>query len=216
MPVRVLIVEDQEILRQGIKLMLENSPEIRVVVDVATPLEAFGKLGQVEIDLLLLDMRLPVMGTLDFVKKIRQTYPSLKILVLSMDDNESYLIEMLDGGANGYLLKNTTQDELVFAIKRIAGDAMYMGTELTMSILEKYKAVSGLAANKPKPELNITDRELDVLKLIAEGYTNSEIANKLFTSVRTIETRRKKLLEKTKTVNTATLMHYAVINGLIN
>jgi DNA-binding NarL/FixJ family response regulator len=137
------------------------------------------------------------------------------VLILSMHDHESYLIDLLDAGADGYILKNTSKDELLFAIKKIARHGIYMGPEFTLNMLAKYKASTGFMSPGPLKEHNITSREMDVLKLVAEGKTNIEIARELFTSVRTIETRRKNLLDKTKTTNTATLIRYSIQNGLI-
>jgi DNA-binding NarL/FixJ family response regulator len=132
-----------------------------------------------------------------------------------MHDHESYLIDLLEAGGDGYLLKNSSKEELVFAIKKIANNGIYMGPEFTLNMLTKYKSASGLVASREKRELNISEREMEVLNLVAEGRTNIEIARTLFTSVRTIETRRKNLLDKTQTNNTATLIRYAVQNGLV-
>jgi DNA-binding NarL/FixJ family response regulator len=160
-------------------------------------------------------MNMPVMNGLECTRKLKQEFPKKKVLVLSMHDHESYLIDMLDAGADGYILKNTTKDELLFAIRKVASDGIYMGAEFTISMLAKYKSTVGYLRTPPKADLKITEREMDVLERIAQGKTNAEIARELFTSVRTIETRRKNLLEKTGTSNTATLIRFAVLNSLV-
>lgn len=213
--INVLLVEDHDIVRQGIRALLENQPEVTVIGEACNGAEALEKLKILKPDVLIMDMNMPVMSGLECTRKVRSEYPDIKILVLSMHDHENYLIEMLDAGANGYVLKNTSKDELVFAIKKIANDGMYIGPEFTMSMLAKYKASTGFAEISPSLDLKISEREMDVLRLVAKGLTNNEIAKQLFTSVRTIETRRKNLLEKTKTTNTATLIRFATIKGII-
>lgn len=215
MPVNVFLVEDHDIVRHGIKALLEGEPEIAIIGEAANGEQAISKLSSIQPDVILMDMNMPVMNGLESTRIIKRDYPSVKVLILSMHDHESYLIDMLDAGADGYILKNSSREELVFAIKKIANDGMYMAPEFTMSMLAKYKMETGRNRRPENLDIQLTEREKNVLDLIAEGLTNVEIANKLFTSVRTIETRRKKLLEKTGTKNTATLIRFAVLNGLI-
>jgi two-component system, NarL family, response regulator NreC len=215
MQVKVLLVEDHDIVRQGIKALLDGESDTLVIGEACNGAEALDKLKKYNPDLILMDLNMPVMGGLECTRKIKKDYPAIKVLILSMHDHENYLIEMLDAGADGYILKNTSKDELLFAIKKIVNDGIYMGPEFTLSMLAKYKSSTGFIGNLQKSELNLSEREMDVLRLIAKGYTNVQIAKELFTSRRTIETRRKNLLDKTGTSNTATLIRYAVLNGLI-
>jgi DNA-binding NarL/FixJ family response regulator len=215
MDITIFLVEDHDIVRNGIKALLSNHPQIKIVGEASHGLEALEKLEKLQPDLLLMDMNMPVMDGLESTKRIKDQYPDIKILVLSMHDHESYLIDMLQAGANGYILKNASTEELVFAIRKIANDGTYIGPEFTLNMLAKYKSSAGCSEGAALYDFKISDREMDVLKLVAKGLTNNEIALKLFTSVRTIETRRKKLLEKTKTKNTATLIYFAAANGLL-
>jgi DNA-binding NarL/FixJ family response regulator len=214
MPVRVVLVEDHEIVRHGLKVLLDGDPQVSVIGEASNGAEALKKLDSIKPDLLVMDMNMPVMNGLECTRLVKKQYPDIKVLILSMLDHESYLIDMLDAGADGYILKNSSREELIFAIKKIANGGMYIGPEFTLSMLAKYKREIGMNGKTP-PDIDLTERERDVLDLVAEGLTNVEIASKLFTSVRTIETRRKKLLEKTGTTNTATLIRFAVLNGLI-
>ncbi|MCW3077762.1 MAG: DNA-binding response regulator [Bacteroidetes bacterium] len=214
-PLKVLLVEDHDIVRHGIKALLEDEPAVQVVAEAANGMEALDQIARYHPEVVLMDMNMPVMNGLECTQKIKLIFPHVKILILSMHDHESYLINLLEAGANGYILKNTSREELIFAIRKIGNDGMYMGPEFTMNMLAKYKAASGFIGNPVKTNIAITDRERDVLNLIAEGLTNTEMAQKLFTSVRTIETRRKNLLTKTGTTNTATLIKFAVKNGMI-
>jgi DNA-binding NarL/FixJ family response regulator len=215
MSVKVLLVEDHDIVRQGLRSLLENETGIEIAGEAANGAEALSKLKNYDPDVILMDMNMPVMNGLECTKKVKQDFPGKKVLILSMHDHENYLIDLLDAGADGYILKNTNKDELLFAIKKIANDGIYMGPEFTLNMLSKYKAAAGFIVSHKKNDVKISEREMDVLHLIAEGKTNSDIAKELFTSVRTIETRRKNLLDKTGTRNTATLIRYAVLNGLV-
>jgi DNA-binding NarL/FixJ family response regulator len=215
MKINVFLVEDHEILRSGVKALLSTQQNINVIGEASNGLEAFEKLKRVSPDVLLMDINMPVMDGLESTKRIKAEYPDTKVLVLSMHDHEAYLVDMLQAGADGYVLKNSSIEELVYAIQKIANDGIYIGPEFTLNMLAKYGSGSSSDDRNVKYDFKISDREMDVLKLIAKGLTNNEIALKLFTSVRTIETRRKKLLEKTKTINTAALIYFATANGLL-
>lgn len=214
MSVRVLLVEDHDLVREGIRALLQHEPGIQVIGEAGNGEAAIREIGTLDPDVVLMDMNMPVMNGLACTREVKARYPHIKVLVLSMHDHESYLIDMLSAGADGYILKNSPKEELVFAIRKIANDGIYVAPEFTMNMLAKYK---GAVGDHPvqKEDLRITSREMEVLKLIAEGKTNIEIAQALFTSVRTIETRRKNLLDKTKSTNTATLIRFAVKSGLV-
>ena len=215
MTTKVLLVEDHEIVRKGIKALLEGNPEFEITGESSNGNEALEMISNIIPDVVLMDMNMPVMNGLECTKLIKQHYPQIKVLILSMHDHENYLIDMLSAGADGYILKNSSKAELLFAIKKVALGGNYIGSEFTINLLSKFKVnPNNIVPNGVKVELS--EREKDVLFLIAEGHTNAEIAEKLFTSIRTIETRRKRLLEKTGTTNTATLIRFAVKNGLVN
>jgi DNA-binding NarL/FixJ family response regulator len=211
---KILLVEDHEIVRKGIHALLTRNSDFAVVGEASDGSEAIKCLESVSPDLVLMDMNMPVMNGMECTKYIKKKFPGIKVLVLSMHDHENYLIEMLEAGADGYILKNSTNDELIFAIKKVLNRGKYIGSELALSLIEKIK----LEKNKTwiqENTLDLSEREKKVLELIADGLTNAEIADKLFTSIRTIETRRKRLLEKTGTINTASLIRYAVRSRLI-
>lgn len=215
MSIKVLLVEDHDIVRQGIRALLEGENDIEVCGEANNGEEALRLVKKTNPDLVLMDMNMPIMNGVEATKKIKAEFPRTKILILSMHDHENYLIEMLDAGADGYILKNSSRTELLFALWKIANDGKYMGAEFTFSMLEKFKASNMGIPSIKRADIKITDREMDVLLLVADGKTNQEIAQQLFTSVRTIETRRKNLLDKTGTTNTATLIKYAVQHGLV-
>jgi DNA-binding NarL/FixJ family response regulator len=215
MQIRILVTEDHEIVRHGIRALLENDPEISIIGEAANGSEALEKIKQLKPDVVLMDVNMPVMNGLECTRLAKQQFPHVKILVVSMHNEESFLIDLLDAGADGYLLKNSSKADLTFAIKKTMDQGMYISHEFTLSMLDKYKAVTGVP-KKEKIDVRLSPREMEVLHLIAEGLTNIEIANKLFTSRRTVETHRKRLLEKTHTTNTATLIRFVVQNEIIH
>jgi DNA-binding NarL/FixJ family response regulator len=208
---RVLIVEDHKTGRQWLHVSLENSTEIDIVGRAVDAETALKKAQLLRPDLVLVDLTVPGSG-LECTKRLKSKFERVKVLIVSAHDGEKYLLEMVDAGADGFILNNASADELIFAIKKIRSGGTYVGHEFTMNMLSRFKASNNGSA---RSDLKLTEREMDVLKLVAEGLTNHEMAQQLFTSVRTIETRRKKLLEKTNTTNTATLIKFAVQNGLI-
>jgi DNA-binding NarL/FixJ family response regulator len=211
MQIKVFLVEDHEIVRQGLKALLER--DCTITGEAASGQEAIKMLEVEQPNVVLMDMNMPGMNGSECTRILKEKHPALKILILSMHDDEGYLLDMLSAGADGYILKNASKEELLFAIKRIVNNGIFISPEFTLNLLNKFKPEINKAPSAAA--LDITEREMDVLQLIGEGLTNAEIADKLFTSVRTIETRRKNLLDKTKTKNTATLIKYAVKNGLL-
>ncbi|HET6226084.1 MAG TPA: response regulator transcription factor [Bacteroidia bacterium] len=213
MRTKVFLVDDHELFRQGIRALLDI-PEIEIVGEAGNGQETLERLQSVCPDILLLDINMSIMNGIDCARKIKEEFPEVKILALSMQDAESDLIEMIGAGAKGYILKTSPKDELLYAIKRISNGGMFVSSEFILNKVNHIKSASENRSNLTA-DLKITDRELEVLKLIVKGYTNSQIADQLFASVRTIETRRKRLLDKTKATNTATLIHFAMTNGLV-
>jgi DNA-binding NarL/FixJ family response regulator len=215
MKIKVLIVDDHDLVREGLRSILENNSEIEIIAEAENGEVALKKAGVLKPDLVLMDLSMPVMNGLECTKHIKSKHPEQKVLVLSMYDDEDYLSEAMEAGADGYILKTTKPEEFVSVIKKIVGGDKHIGNGFKLKTLLNYKQnPAPLGQSSPK-NLDISQREMDVLILIAEGLTNTEIANKLFTSVRTIETRRKKLLEKTNTTNTATLIKFAVKQNLV-
>lgn len=215
MDIKLILVEDHEIVRKGILALLEGESDIRVIAEAANGDEALSLIRAKDPDFILMDLNMPVMNGVEATRHIRRDFPNKKILILSMHDHEEYLFDILDAGADGYILKNSSRAELLFAIRKIAENGKYISTEFVFNLLEKYKSNTVNFKSAKTSDLKVSDREMDVLQLVAKGQTNMEIAAVLFTSVRTIETRRKNLLDKTGTTNTATLIKFAVQHGLV-
>lgn len=210
---KIFLLEDHVILRDGIKAILNNNPEISITGDAECKKEEVDKLSALEIDLLIVGLNLDVKSGMDTIKYVKEKFPNIRILVLAASDDVNAFVEIMKVGPSGYVLKKSAIEELLFAINKINRDEGYICAEMAFSILNK------LPLNHAPPSSNIqvdiSKRELEVLQMIAEGLTNHEIAEKTFTSKRTVETHRKNLLDKTGCRNTAALIRFSVINGII-
>src|SRR4051794_28816095 len=214
--IKILLADSQKILRAGIISFLKNDPEIEVVGDAGSSKEIIEKLSTLEVDIVVLDNNITELNGIETTRYIKENYSHIKILALSIFDQEENLISMFEAGASGYILKKSGKEDLVNAIKKIAEGNLYICSEMALGMLQRIKEnreVLFRVENKKLPELS--KRELEILQLIGEGYTNNEIADKTFTSRRTVETHRKNLIEKTESKNTATVIKYAIFNHII-
>jgi DNA-binding NarL/FixJ family response regulator len=160
---------------------------------------------------------MPEMNGIELINKIKLSYPEIKVIVLSMLDHEKYVIEAFRAGACGYILKNVSSEELIFALRHIySTNERYLCNEISLKLLDRLITMPDTIALADHLNIDLSKRELEVLALIAEGYTNQEIAEKLFTSKRTVEGHRQNLIDKTGARNTAALIRFAIVNGLIS
>ncbi|MDO6389552.1 response regulator transcription factor [Pontibacter sp. BT731] len=214
-PVKVIITEDHIILRQGLKALLCEDKEIEVVGEASNGVELLELLAQVPADVVLMDINMPEMDGFEATERVVVEYPETKVITLSMLNSLPYVQKMMNCGASGYILKTTGKDELRSAIKLVAGGTNYICSELSIKMLSN--SMSPVATKNEKVEqVGLSKREVEVLTLIAEGFTNAEIADKLFTSKRTIETHRQNILEKTGAKNTANLIKFAIGHKIID
>ncbi len=212
----ILLVEDYNIVRDGITVLLETDPDISIIAGVTNEEEALKILEkEISIHIVLTDINTPQLDGIALIKKITERFPKVKPVVLSMHDKEEYVFKAFSEGANGYLLKNVTAEELFFALKHINSGSKYLCSELTTKIVTKILNHGYPIPADFSPALEFSSREIEVLQLIAEGLTNLEMADQLFISKRTIEGHRQSLIEKTGVKNTASLIRYAVLHGII-
>ncbi|MBS1524912.1 MAG: response regulator transcription factor [Bacteroidetes bacterium] len=215
--IRILLAEDHNIVRNGIKNLLEREQNFKIVGEATNGEEALQLLtGGVEADIILADMNMPRMGGLELAEKLKKTSSTAKVIVLTMIDHEKYVIKAFSAGVTGYLLKNVGADELVFAINHIHGDGHYICSELALRFMSRLAQLPEPPDNEDASDVEFTKREMEVLLLTAEGYTNQEIAEKLFTSKRTVEGHRQSMINKTGTRNTIALIRYALKHGIIS
>lgn len=214
--IKILLAEDHNIVRNGISSLLNSQSDLEIVGEATDGLEVLKFLDEgIDVDLVLTDINMPNLNGIELIAKVKSHSPATKVIVLSMLDHENYVMEAIKNGASGYLLKNVSEEEMVFAIRHVFGGFLYVCSEMTLKILEKLSKFSKSGNSERQMSIDLSKREIEILFLIAEGYTNNEIAEKLFTSRRTVEGHRQNLLEKTGARNTATLIRFAVRSGLI-
>ncbi len=208
--IRLFVVDDHAVVRRGLKQIVEESRECRIVGEASTADEALTRLRDTPCDIVVLDVSLPDRNGLDLLKQIKAEHPRLTFLMLTMHAEEQYAIRAFKAGAAGYLTKESAPEQLLLAVKRIANGRRYMSVELA----DRLAGQLGGDPNK-LPHERLSDREFQVLCLIAKGKGLSEIANELGVSVKTISTHRTRLLEKMCLKSNAELVQYAVKNGLV-
>lgn len=211
----VLLAEDHDVVREGIRLLLQQDENINVVADVTDGTEVMKILGTVDIDIILTDINMQQMGGISLIKAVKEQMPGIKMVILSMLDKEEVILRSFTAGASSYLLKNIDRDELIFALRTVAEGKRYLCGELSLKYFDRIIMKAPIIDYRGKCQIGFSERELEVLSLIAEGLTNCEISDKLFLSKRTVEGHRKNLLEKCGVRNTAVLIRYAISSGLI-
>lgn len=215
--IKVLLAEDHNIVRNGIRSLLDKQADINVVGEATDGLEVLHIVDKgVKPDIVLTDINMPNLNGLALIEQLRQRLPDVKVLILSMLDHENYVVQAVDAGASGFLLKNVGEEEMIFAIRHVNAGNLYVCSELMSKFIAKVSSIPQEDENEIKVAIDLSRREIEILLLIAEGLTNNEIAEKLFTSRRTVEGHRQNILEKTGARNTATLIRFAVRNGIID
>ena len=211
--IRIILVDDHKLIREGLKSFIEKGNEIEVLAEAANGKKALELLSEIEVDVIVSDIAMPEMDGLEFVKKVKTGDPDQKILALTMMNEGHHIKQMLGAGANGYVLKNCTEEEFTQAIKMVARGDSYYSPEVTEVIMDNLNR-----SKKPKQrltyEIPLTSRENEVLHLICKELSNQEIADHLFISVRTVEAHKRNLLEKTGCKNVAGLVVYALERSL--
>ncbi|GAB3296100.1 response regulator transcription factor [Hymenobacter humi] len=216
--IRVFLVDDHPIVRDGIRSLLDREPGLQVVGTAGNGQELLDKLPDTPTDLVLIDVNMPVLDGYATTLRLREEFPDVKVLALSMLVEELYIGRMLDAGASGYLLKSTGKEEIIHAIRTVMDGKQFLCSEIGLAMLHKvleWSSTGGTPAAAAQKSPLLSKREMEVLQLIAEGLTNAEIADQLFTSKRTVETHRQNILEKTQAKNTAALVKIALADGLI-
>ena len=210
MTIRILIVDDHAVVRSGLKLLLEVEEDIVVVAEAGSADEGVRAARLEKPDVVLLDVVMPGRSGIEATPELRKAAPNARVLVLSMQDDPSYVREAFAAGASGYLLKEAADVELVQAVREVASGARYVHPALGARLAAaEVDAASRVAADP------LSDREREVLRLLALGHTNQEIAKMLFISVRTAETHRAHIMQKLGLQTRAELVRYALANGLL-
>lgn len=210
---RILIADDHAVVRAGLRAVLQTNPELELAGEASGGLEALELVQQIHPDVLVLDLSMPDLDGISVTRQVKETNPQTRILILTVHEDEALLREAIKSGASGYILKRAAESELVSAIQVILRGDLYVDPSLLRSLLDEQ------AKSKPaQPELvePLTPREVDVLKLIVEGYTNRQIAEKLSISTRTVEGHRANLSEKLGLHSRVELVRFARDHGIID
>lgn len=207
----ILIADDHPIVRTGLKQILEEAPEKMACEEAKDGHDVLRKIAGNAYDLVLLDIAMPGLNGLDCLKQAKKECPRLPILIISMYPEEQYAVRALKAGASGYLTKQSAPDELLLAITKVLSGRKYVSASLAEKLAWQLETDAG-----DHPHEKLSDREYQVLQLIASGKTSTQIAKELFLSVKTISTYRARILDKMKLKNNAELTHYAIRNQLVD
>jgi two-component system, NarL family, response regulator NreC len=205
-----VLVDDHAVVRSGLRLLLDSEDDIEVVGDGGNAQDAVFRARALKPDVMLLDVVMPGESGIDVVPKVLKESPETKILVLSMQDDPTYVREAFAAGAKGYVLKEAADEEVVSAVREVAGGGSYVHPTLGARMVAAEAAERAAAEADP-----LSDREREVLRLLALGHTNQEIAGKLYISVRTAESHRAHIMQKLRLSTRAELVRYALSNGLL-
>ena len=211
----IAIADDHKLFREGLTELLSKQKELNVLGGAGNREELLEIIVKNKINVVIMDIDMGEISGIDLTEEILQKYPYLNVLALSMHGDKNYIVKMLEVGAKGYILKNAGKEEMLNAIHTVANGNTYLSSQVSSKLIEHIINPVG-GGSKQSENVPITDREIEVLKLIADEYSNSEIAEKLFISVRTVDTHRRNLLEKLGVKNTAGLVKYAIQNRLLN
>lgn len=209
--IRVIIVDDHEIFRSGLKMVINKLAYAKVVAEAADGVDFLHIIDEIETDIVLMDIEMPVMNGIEATRKAIEKYPSMKIIALTMFKEDAYIQSMIEAGVKGFLIKNIRKEVLDRALQAVYNGKTYYSEELW-----DYFTKTIAKEEKQDNKLEVTKREMEVLELLAEGLSNKEIADRLFISERTIVGHKSNLMAKTNTKNTVALLAYAIKNGIIN
>jgi len=215
-PINLAIVDDHKIFRNGLKATLEDCPEFNLIIEASNGKELIGQLADRVPDLILMDIKMPEMDGMQTTAHIQQHFKQIKVLALSMHNEDKYIVDMMKAGASGYLLKNAEPEEIIEAILTVHNKGFYFNEHLSVTLIKQLVGPSSYSGNAEQQQVDLNEREIEVLKLVCQEHSNQEIADKIFLSVRTVEGYRARLFEKTGSKNLVGLVIFAIKKGIIS
>jgi DNA-binding NarL/FixJ family response regulator len=213
MTIKVLIADDHQIVREGLRSMLEKEPEIRVVGEAEEGRTTLRLARELAPDVIIMDVAMPDLNGIEATRQITAEFPTINIIALSMHDDRRFVLNMLKAGAKGYLLKDSAFKELAKAIRAVVANKTYLSSEIADIVVKDYLASA--TSDESSVFTMLTPREREVLQLIAEGKTTNQTAEHLHISIKTVETHRTQIMAKLKVKGIAELTKYAIREGLI-
>ncbi len=215
METRILLADDHAVLRAGLRLLLDAQADLKVIGEANNGSEALTLAAQLQPDLILLDLTMPGLSGMDALPALRKAAPSARVLILTMHDDVGYLRQALQRGASGYVLKKAADSELISAVRAVMRGEVYVHPSLTKSLLEDLLPNSSETV-PADPWEELSEREQEVLTLVALGHTSAEVAERLSLSVKTVETYRARGMEKLGLRSRAALVQFAIARGLLS
>lgn len=213
MSVKIFIADDHAVFRDGLKRILADNANFEVVGEAADGQETVNRVQEQNPDILLLDVSMPVFNGFQVVERIKDLVPAIKVIVLTLHNNESYISSFLKAGVNGYIIKTASAREVLLALEAVAKGGYYLDPSVSRFLINHY--VENTIEDQVEEWDGLTSREVEVLKLIAEGYKNQDIADLLNVSVKTVESHRYNIMEKLDMHDRIDLVKYAIRRGLI-
>jgi DNA-binding NarL/FixJ family response regulator len=214
--IRVVIVDDHAIVRDGVKALLETSDEIELLGEASNGKEALEKVAELSPDVLLCDITMPEMNGIETAAHVAENHPNTKVVMFSMHEDEEYITKSLENKASGFISKDADREEIIEALKAVQEGKNYYSDTISQKMLSTF--TQNAQEQQPNPadhNVHLTSREKEILTLVATGSSSKEIGEKLFISVRTVETHRNNIMHKLEVKNSAELIKYAIGNGLI-
>jgi DNA-binding NarL/FixJ family response regulator len=212
--IRVLVADDHTILRSGLRMMLNAQPDIEVIGEASDGRQAISEAERLTPDVILMDITMPTVSGIEATRQIKRLLPDVKVLILTMHENEEYLFQALRAGASGYILKEAADTELITAIRLVQEGQFYLSPSAQSMMVGDY--LQRVRAGEERDSYSeLTEREREILKLVAEGLTNHQIAERLCISPKTVDTHRTHVMDKLNLHSRAELIKYALRRGLI-
>ena len=213
--IQLAIADDHKIFRNGLKATLEDCPEFKLLIEASNGKELIGLLATNNPDVILMDIKMPEMDGMQTTAYVHQHFKDIRVLALSMHNEDKYIVDMMKAGASGYLLKNAEPEEIIEAIQTVHNKGFYFNEHLSVTLIKQLVGPGGRADNSGQ-QVELNEREIEVLRLVCQECSNQEIADKIFLSVRTVEGYRARLFEKTGSKNLVGLVIFAIKRGIIS
>jgi len=212
----IMIADDHAVLREGLRLLLSSYPQFEVIGEADDGMTAVSTALQLKPDVLLLDIAMPNMRGIEAILELKRFEPEIKILVLSMHDREEYVLQAMKNGADGYILKKSAAAELVAALNHVISGEIYLSPSISRHLVRNWLRDEESMAGVSRADTELSERERTVLKLIAEGRSNKEVASLLHISAKTVETHRARIMSKLELRTVPDLVRYAIKSGLVD
>lgn len=213
--IRIVLADDHALIRSGIATLLHGSVDIEVVGEASDGEEAIERVKDLHPDVLVIDLSMPKLSGLDAIKIITKRFPTTRVIVLTMHENEEYVYQILRSGAGGYVLKSAGKDELSSAIRAVAGGEKFFSPRVSQIMADGFVRRAEGDTQQPGVEVPLTKREREIIVLVSQGLTNQQIASRLYISPRTVDTHRTNIMQKLDIHDLANLVRYAIDHGLL-